>query len=201
MAGRQENFKTEKEFLLTIFTSSINENGGRFLKVRAATETQHIISEYPDDISLVEKLVDSVKELQERWESGINPEYVRVLLQQKELHVIVYNRNEDKLANEGKGISGFMIYDMKLENKMIDCTIHCLLSVDSKKKIKNLLTEEFDKKAVQGCGTVALEDLEDFMKFMLRHLGQEKARGGRIKLDVIPSTKVVEFCERDGHVI
>ena len=96
-----------------------------------------------------------------------------------------------------------MIYDMKLENNIIDCNIHCLLSVDSGEKIDNLLTKEFDKKDVhvQGCGTVALNDLEDFMKFMLRHLGEEKVRGGRIRLDAIPSTKVVGFYERDGHVI
>ena len=196
MAGSQEI--PNKDFLKTSFTSSINENGGRFLKVRVATQTKKIL-ECPDDILLVEKLVDSAKELQLQ-ESRLRHEYVQFLLQGEDNHyVIVYNRNEDKLANEGKGISGFMIYDMKLENNIIDCYIHCLLSVDSRKKIVNLLTEEFDKSAAQGCGTVALEDLEEFMKFMLRQLGQEKARSGRIQLDAILG--VVGFYERDGHVI
>ena len=198
MAGRQENFKANKEILKTSFTSSINKKG-RFLKVSVATQTQNIILECPGDILLVERLVDSATELLEQGDSELNPEYVKGLLQGEDNHyVIVYNRNEDKLTNEGNGISGFVIYDMKLENNTIVCKIHCLLSVDSRRKIFNHLTEASDRSAVQGCGTVALKDLEDFMKFMLRHLDLEKAWGGRILLDALPA--VVGFYERDDHV-
>ena len=199
MAERQEeNFEGKKEILKTSFTSSINESGGRFLKVKVATKT-HILK-CPDNISLVEEMVDSAKELQLQEGSTLNPKYVKYLLQGKANHyVIVYNRNKDKLKNEGKGISGFMIYDMELKDGTINCKIHCLLSVDSKKKIFNHLTEKVDRSAVKGCGTVALKDLEAFMKFMLRHFDLEKAWGGSILLDALPG--VVEFYERDGHVI
>ena len=161
-------FDDKKAAKKQLNTESINRNDDRILQIKGAFETGS-----SDAVDQVYDLVRKVEKEQKDKKSKLSPAYVRNCLMSEGNHVVVYKRNEDKLpGEEGEDwISGFIIYDLKLEKNLLGnpkrliASVPVLASFDSKRNLRNLLESKDDMGEVilEGAGTQALKDLQFFL--------------------------------------
>ena len=111
--------------------------------------------------------------------SKLSVEYVQQKLLLPGQHVIAYERNEAILPGSSgeEFASAFIIYQLFVEKeKKLVAPVDILSSIDSKNRLKDLLKEENipdGQVDVAGAGTIALRDLEHFMKEFGTELGLE----------------------------
>ena len=154
--------KTSKKQLTA---ESINRNDARILQIKGAFET--------GSEDAVDQVYNLVRLVEKDKKSKLSPGYVKDCLMSEGNHVVVYKRNEDKLpGKEGEDwISGFIIYDLKLEKNLLGnpkrliASVPVLASFDSKRNLQNLLEskEDMGELILEGAGTQALKDLQLFM--------------------------------------
>ena len=167
-----ESFLAQKRAAKIDNVKRINRDDARLLKIKnlSTTATGSI------DEDVLKKLLESVAAHQN---SQLNVKYVKEKLLEPGQHVIVYERNDAILpGSSGEEFpSAFIIYELFVEKeRKLVAPVDILSSFDSKNRLLNLLKEENipdGKVDVAGAGTIALRDLEHFMKEFGTELGLE----------------------------
>ena len=168
-----ESFSAQKRAAKIDNVKRINRDDARLLKIKNldTTATGSI------DKAVVEKLLESVAA---HPTSQLNVKYVKEKLLEPGQHVIVYERNDAILKGSSGGEefpSAFIIYELFVEKeRKLVAPVDILSSFDSKNRLLNLLKEENipdGQVDVAGAGTIALRDLEHFMKEFGTELGLE----------------------------
>ena len=137
---------------------------------------------------------------------SLDPEFVGKHLEERENHVVIYNRNTKLIPEETGGSSGFIIYTIEHKDHIIVCNLICILSIDNKQKISDILNEDVPdwklksrkKLEAQGCGDMALKDLENVVKAML--VAEQGVETAEICLESVNVEYVVGFYIKNGFV-
>ena len=167
-----ESFLAQKRAAKIDNVKRINRDDARLLKIKnlSTTATGSI------DEDVLKKLLESVAA---HPTSQLNVKYVKEKLLEPGQHVIVYERNDAILpgSSEEEFPSAFIIYELFVEKeRKLVAPVDILSSFDSKNRLLNLLKEENipdGQVDVAGAGTIALRDLEHFMKEFGTELGLE----------------------------
>ena len=165
-----ESFEDRMKASLLDFVNKINRDDARLLKIKDLNTTGSVAKD------VVEKLLESVAA---HPISQLNVKYVHHKLLKPGQYVIIYERNEAILpgSSEEEVPSAFIIYELFVEKeRKLVAPVDILSSFDSKNRLLNLLKEENipdGKVDVAGAGTIALRDLEHFMKGFGTELGLE----------------------------
>ena len=165
-----ESFLAQKQAAKIDNVKRINRDDARLLKIKDTAATGSI------DKDVVEKLLESVAA---HPDSQLSVKYVQQKLMLPGQHVIAYGRNEAILPGSGEEFtSAFIIYELFVEKeRKLVAPVDILSSIDSKNRLKDLLKEQSipdGQVDVAGAGTIALKDLENFMKEFGSELGLEK---------------------------
>ena len=167
-----ESFLAQKRAAKIDNVKRINRDDARLLKIKNLDTTATGSIDKAD----VEKLLESVAA---HPTSQLNVKYVKEKLLEPGQHVIVYERNDAILPGSSKEEfpSAFIIYELFVEKeRKLVAPVDILSSFDSKNRLLNLLKEENipdGQVDVAGAGTIALRDLEHFMKEFGTELGLE----------------------------
>ena len=156
----------------------------KLFKIKAFLKTQ----------DMTEDLIEQIKRMTDE-RGDLSPTYVETQLRSlKRNNVLIYHRNTARLLYTDVDASGFVIYTVSVEERKIVCEIIALLSIDGRRKIQPILSDGTDPK---GCGEVALRDLEEFIKQLLKseseYDGKEEAE---IKLESLK--KAFNFYLKNG---
>ena len=154
-----ESFADQKFAAKIENVERINRDDARLLKIANVDETGKMKAE------VVTKLLESVAA---HPESKLNIDYVHQKLTLPGQHVLAYQRNDSILPGNADELpSAFLIYRLFVEKKKkLVAPVDILSSFDSKRQLKNLLKQQNvpeDQVNVQGAGSTALLDLEQFM--------------------------------------
>ena len=167
-----ESFLAQKRAAKIDNVKRINRDDARLLKIKNLSTTA--TGSVAEDV--MKKLLESVAAHQN---SQLNVKYVKEKLLEPGQHVIVYERNDAILqGSSGEEFpSAFIIYELFVEKeRKLVAPVDILSSFDSKNRLLNLLKEENipdGQVDVAGAGTIALRDLEHFMKEFGKELGLE----------------------------
>ena len=167
-----ESFLAQKRAAKIDNVKRINRDDARLLKIKNLDTTATGSIDKAD----VEKLLESVAA---HPHSQLSVKYVQQKLMLPGQHVIAYERNDAILKGRSgeEFTSAFIIYQLFVEKeKKLVAPVDILSSIDSKNRLLNLLKEENvpdGQVDVAGAGTIALRDLEHFMKGFGTELGLE----------------------------
>ena len=165
----EEDFEQRKETVKHTKWKRSLADDERLFKIKDILKTPNI----------TEDLIEQIKCMTDE-RGDLNPSYVEQQLRSLQgRNVILYRRNT-ALLPPYTDASGFVIYEVSLEERKIVCEIIALLSIDGRRKIQPILENGTDPK---GCGEVALKDLEEFIKQLLRSESENGIKEAEIKLE------------------